>query len=54
VGKVNVHENFELANEYDIQSIPRILLFRGSKKPIRQMAGLVSEAQLARMLNEVL
>jgi thioredoxin 1 len=54
VGKVNVHENFELANEYNIQSIPRILLFKGGKKPLRQMAGLVSEAELSRVLKEVM
>jgi thioredoxin 1 len=54
VGKVNVHENFELANEYDIQSIPRLMLFRGGKKPIRQKAGFVSEAELAKLLNESL
>lgn len=54
VGKVNVHENFELANEYDVQSLPRLLLFRGGKKPVRQMAGLVPEAELAKVLREVL
>jgi thioredoxin-like negative regulator of GroEL len=53
VGKVNVHENFELANEYDIHSIPRIFLFRGGKKPLRQLAGLVPEAELVRLLNEL-
>jgi len=53
VGKVNVHENYELANEYNIQSIPRILLFRGGRKPLRQVAGLVSEAELSRILKEV-
>jgi thioredoxin 1 len=54
VGKVNVHENFELANEYDIQSIPRLMLFRGGKKPVRQKSGFVSEAELAKLLNEAL
>jgi len=54
VGKVNVHENFDLANEYNISGIPRVLVFRGSKKPIRQVAGLVPENELVRLLNDVL
>ena len=54
MGKVNVHENFELANEYEIHSIPRVLLFRGGKKPIRQVGGLVPAAELTRLLHEVL
>lgn len=54
VGKVNVNDNYELANEYDISSIPRLLLFRGGKKPIRQLMGLVPEAELAKLLRDTL
>lgn len=54
VGKVNVAENFDLANEFNINSIPRVFLFNGGKKPARQLAGLVSEGQLIHAVNEVL
>ena len=54
VGKVNVSENFDLANEYGINSIPRVMLFKGGKKPLRQFAGLVPERELVKLLNEAL
>ncbi len=54
VGKVNVAENFELANEFDISSIPRVFLFKGGRKPVRQLAGMVPEGQLVKLLNDVL
>jgi thioredoxin-like negative regulator of GroEL len=50
VGKVNVHENFDLANEYNINRIPQVLIFKGGKKPVQQMAGLTSEKELVRVL----
>ncbi len=54
MGKVNIHEEFDLANEYGINSIPRVLIFRGSKKPLRQFSGLVPERELVKALDEVL
>jgi thioredoxin 1 len=54
VGKVNIAENQDLAYEYGINSIPRVLLFKGGKKPVRQAAGLVPEKQLVQMLNDAL
>jgi thioredoxin-like negative regulator of GroEL len=54
VGKVNIAESQDLAFEYGINSIPRVLLFKGGKKPLRQMAGLVNEKQLVQLLNEAL
>ncbi|MBY0523655.1 MAG: thioredoxin family protein [Gemmataceae bacterium] len=54
VGKVNIHENFELADEYDITGIPHLMLFHGGRKPLRQVKGLVPEAELVRILNDVL
>lgn len=53
VGKVNVHDNFDLANEYGVMSIPRVFLFQGGKKPVKQVAGFVPEAELARLLESV-
>jgi thioredoxin 1 len=54
VGKVNIAENYELANEYRISSIPRVLIFRSNKKPLRQFTGLVAERDLVKALTEVL
>src|SRR5262245_17094758 len=54
VGKVNVAENFDLAAEYNVNSIPRVLIFRGGKKPLQQAVGFKSEAELTGLLNNVL
>jgi thioredoxin 1 len=54
VGKVNIYEEFDLANEYRISSIPRVLIFRGNKKPVQQFSGLVAERELVKALNAVL
>jgi thioredoxin 1 len=54
VGKVDIYDNFGLAGEYQISSIPRVLVFKGGNKPVRQFAGLVSERELAKALDEVL
>jgi thioredoxin 1 len=51
VGKVNVDENGELAAQYGISSIPRILVFKGSATPVQSITGLRGEAELAQMLN---
>ena len=47
-------ENYELANEFNISRIPQVFLFNGGKKPVRQMAGLVPENELVKVLNELL
>ena len=54
VGKVNIDDNQELAVKYGVTNIPRLLLFKGSDKPLRTLVGLTSEAELAKLLNEVL
>ena len=54
MGKVDIAENQDLAFEYGINSIPRVLVFKGGKKPLRQVAGLASEKQLVQLLNETL
>ena len=53
VGKVNVDENQELGSQYNIATIPRMLIFKGSNKPVQQLVGLTSEANLSKLLNEV-
>jgi thioredoxin 1 len=50
VGKVNVDENGELAAQYGISSIPRLLVFKGSEKPVESITGLRGESELAQML----
>jgi thioredoxin 1 len=54
VGKVNVDENSELAMKYDITTIPRVLVFKGSDRPLHQVVGLVAEAELSKMLEMAL
>ncbi|CAN5531217.1 thioredoxin [soil metagenome] len=50
VGKINVDENSELATKYDIQTIPRILMFKGGETPIFKHVGTISEAELSKII----
>jgi len=54
VGKCNVDENGDLAAQYGINSIPRLLVFKGSATPVQSVTGLRSEAELAQMLTTVI
>jgi thioredoxin 1 len=54
VGKVNVDENADLAIKYDVTTIPRVLIFKGSDKPLQQVVGLTAEAELVKMLDRAL
>jgi thioredoxin 1 len=54
VGKVNIYDNFELAGQYNVNTIPRVFIFRGGEAPVRQFVGLTPEKELAEALNEVL
>jgi thioredoxin 1 len=47
VGKVNVDENSELAVKYDVNTIPRVMIFKGSDRPVFEHVGTLSDAQLA-------
>ena len=51
VGKVNVDENMELATKYDVATIPRVMLFKGSDQPVFLHVGVISEAELAKVIN---
>lgn len=51
VGKVNVDENAELAMKYDVTTIPRVMVFKGSDKPLHQIVGLTQEPELVRLLS---
>lgn len=54
VGKVNVDENPDLGNKYDVQTIPRIMIFKGTDKPIFLHVGTLSDADLAKAINGAL
>jgi thioredoxin 1 len=54
VGKCNVDENAELAMKLDITTIPRVLLFNGSDRPVEQIVGMSPEAEYARVIDKAL
>lgn len=53
IGKVNVDENSELANEYDIATIPRLLFFKDGKK-VYEHVSTISDAELERQINSMM
>jgi thioredoxin 1 len=54
VGKVNIDENQELAVKYGINTIPRVLIFKGSDQPVNTIVGLTNEADLAKAVNSAI
>jgi thioredoxin 1 len=52
VGKVNVDENSDLAVKYDVATIPRVLIFKGSDQPVFQHVGTISDAELAKVIQQ--
>ena len=54
VGKVNVDENSDLATQYGVVNIPRVLIFKGSDKPVHTIVGLTSEADILNKLKSVM
>lgn len=50
VGKVNIDENQELAEKYDIESIPTIIIFKNGKEYKRQI-GATSKEEIQNLLN---
>ena len=54
VGKVNVDDNYDLANQYSVSTIPRVMVFKGSDQPVQTIVGLTSEAELVKLLNKVI
>jgi thioredoxin 1 len=53
VGKLNVDDSPDLATQYNVTSIPRVMIFKGSDKPRHQVVGLTSESELVKMINGV-
>jgi thioredoxin 1 len=54
VGKLNVDDNQDLAAKYGVNSIPRVMIFKGGERPREQVVGLTAEADLVKMINRVL
>ncbi|MBL8795533.1 MAG: thiol reductase thioredoxin, partial [Planctomycetia bacterium] len=54
VGKVDISENFDLASEFNISSVPRLLVFHRNPKPRHHLRGLVAEGELVKLLKQVL
>lgn len=54
VGKVNVDDNNDLAIQYGIMNIPRILIFKGNDQPKKTIVGAAHESVLAKEIDSVL
>ena len=53
VGKLNVDENPATPQEYGIQGIPTLILFKNGQ-PVQQIVGFQSQENIQRTLEEVL
>ena len=53
VGKINVDENHEIAEKYNVRSIPTFILFK-DKKIIDQFIGSISKEELEKKLKKYL
>jgi thioredoxin 1 len=51
IGKVNVDDHSELAQRYNILSIPTFIIFRGGQ-PVEQFSGTMSKDQLKEKLEK--
>ena len=54
VAKLNTDDSPDIAVKYGISSIPQVLLFKGSDKPVDKTVGVQSEAVFVKMLSKVL
>lgn len=54
VGKLNTDDSPEVAVRYGISSIPQIMIFKGSDKPLDRTVGVQPESSLVKMINRVL
>ena len=50
VGKLNVDENPQIAVQYDVMTIPRILFFKGGATPVHQEIGALAEAEISKLI----
>jgi thioredoxin 1 len=54
VGKLNVDDAPDVATQFGVTSIPRVLVFKGGDKPRKSVVGLTSEAELVKMISSVM
>jgi thioredoxin 1 len=54
VGKLNTDDHQDIAIKYGINTIPQILLFKGSEQPLEKVVGVQPDATFEKMLNRVL
>ena len=54
VGKLNTEESPEIATGYGVTAIPRLMIFKGSEKPLHTMVGLQSESKIVDMIKNSL
>jgi thioredoxin 1 len=54
VGKLNIDDANDIAIKYGISGIPRIFIFKGGEKPVRSLAGVLSENELSKEIDSVL
>jgi len=52
VAKINIETQYDLAEQYEIKSIPTIVILK-DKKVIHKKAGLHSQNELTELLNNV-
>jgi len=53
VGKVNTDENLNIATQYQISSIPTLLIFKGGKA-VSKMIGFKAKTELKKLLDSAL
>jgi thioredoxin 1 len=53
VGKLNIDQNQTLAMKYGATSIPRLMFFKGSERPVETIVGLVPEQRIVETLGRV-
>ena len=51
VGKVNVDENGDTAMQYNVSSIPTLMIFKGGRL-VQQLMGAVAKAKLQQAMDE--
>ena len=54
VGKLNIDDHQDLAIRYGVESIPKLLLFKGGDEPRDQLSGVQRDDVIAKMLNRAL
>ena len=54
VGKLNVDDSPDIATNFGINTIPRVLIFNKSKQPKSQFVGVTPETELVKAINSAL